>query len=47
MTYSELSTFGTLRKMYKLGPVSMFYRLLDDWKLISTPSEVTLNLNTN
>ncbi|KAH8816657.1 hypothetical protein F5884DRAFT_896414 [Xylogone sp. PMI_703] len=31
-TYSELSEFGVLRKVYKLGPWSMYLRLLGDWK---------------
>ncbi|KOS20618.1 Glutamine-dependent NAD(+) synthetase [Escovopsis weberi] len=31
MTYKELSRFGTLRKVYHLGPYSMFLRLLEEW----------------
>ncbi|THC90686.1 hypothetical protein EYZ11_009861 [Aspergillus tanneri] len=33
MTYAELSRFGsqTLRKQHKLGPYSMFLRLLNEW----------------
>jgi len=31
MTYEELSWFGTLRKVYRCGPVSMFQRLLHIW----------------
>lgn len=29
---SELSEFGILRKVHKLGPWSMYLRLLGDWK---------------
>jgi NAD+ synthase (glutamine-hydrolysing) len=32
MTYAELSVFGRLRKEDKLGPYSMFLRLLHDWR---------------
>ncbi|KAF2749564.1 NAD+ synthetase [Sporormia fimetaria CBS 119925] len=32
MTYAELSIFGKLRKEEKLGPYSMFLRLLHDWR---------------
>lgn len=31
-TYSELSEFGILRKVHKLGPWSAYLRLLGDWK---------------
>ncbi|KAJ3269634.1 glutamine-dependent NAD(+) synthetase [Terramyces sp. JEL0728] len=40
MTYSELSTFGLLRKINKLGPYSMFKRLLNDWGAILNPVEI-------
>ncbi|KAI8923296.1 hypothetical protein BC831DRAFT_429144 [Entophlyctis helioformis] len=40
MTYRELSVFGTLRKIYKMGPVSMFSRLLVDWSGILSPTEI-------
>jgi NAD+ synthase (glutamine-hydrolysing) len=40
MTYSELSIFGTLRKVTKLGPFSMFKRLLNDWTPNLSPFEV-------
>ncbi|KAI8897667.1 NAD synthetase 1 [Globomyces pollinis-pini] len=40
MTYAELSTFGTLRKVHKLGPVSMFDKLLGEWGSSLTPSEI-------
>ena len=43
MSYSELSIFGTLRKVQKLGPFSMFKRLLNDWSPLLSPSEVSLN----
>ncbi|KAI1379221.1 putative glutamine dependent NAD+ synthetase [Hypoxylon crocopeplum] len=31
MTYDELTTFGHLRKVHKLGPYGMFQRLVHDW----------------
>ena len=31
MTYEELSRFGILRKINKLGPYGMFLRLLEEW----------------
>ena len=31
MTYEELGTYGRLRKVAKLGPVSMFRRLCSEW----------------
>ncbi|KAF8460628.1 hypothetical protein BDZ91DRAFT_738833 [Kalaharituber pfeilii] len=31
MTYNELSRFGTLRKVDKCGPYSMFMKLLHEW----------------
>lgn len=31
MTYDELTTFGRLRKVHKLGPYGMFQRLVHDW----------------
>jgi len=31
MTYDELGTYGRLRKVAKLGPVSMFRRLCGEW----------------
>lgn len=31
MTYKELSRFGTLRKVQRLGPYGMFLRLLQEW----------------
>ncbi|KAJ3305269.1 glutamine-dependent NAD(+) synthetase [Kappamyces sp. JEL0829] len=40
MTYAELSTFGTLRKMDKLGPVSMFESLLNLWGTMLNPREI-------
>lgn len=32
ITYAELTAFGKLRKVSKLGPYSCFRRLLNDWK---------------
>jgi NAD+ synthase (glutamine-hydrolysing) len=40
MTYAELSIFGKLRKEEKLGPYSMFLRLLHDWRGQYGPREV-------
>lgn len=40
MTYAELSVFGRLRKEEKLGPYSMFLRLLHDWRDQYQPREV-------
>jgi NAD+ synthase (glutamine-hydrolysing) len=40
MTYDELSRFGILRKMNKLGPYSMFLHLLNEWKDKMGPSDV-------
>lgn len=31
MTYDELTTFGRLRKVNKLGPYGMFQRLVHEW----------------
>ncbi|KAF2403210.1 glutamine dependent NAD+ synthetase [Trichodelitschia bisporula] len=31
MTYDELSKFGILRKVHKLGPFGMFQRLIHEW----------------
>jgi NAD+ synthase (glutamine-hydrolysing) len=40
MTYDELSTFGRLRKVNKLGPWGMWERLTHDWKDKMGPREV-------
>jgi NAD+ synthase (glutamine-hydrolysing) len=40
MTYAELSIFGRLRKEARLGPYSMFLRLLHEWKDEYSPREV-------
>ena len=39
MTYSELGMFGTLRKVYRCGPVSMFRKLCVTWVQFS-PREI-------
>jgi len=39
MTYAELNEYGRLRKIMKSGPVSMFERLLFEWKHL-TPREI-------
>src|SRR5689334_1602980 len=33
MTYQELTIFGRLRKLNKLGPLGMFQRLVHDWSV--------------
>ncbi|KAI9209852.1 glutamine-dependent NAD(+) synthetase with GAT domain-containing protein [Polychytrium aggregatum] len=40
MSYDELSVFGTLRKVAKCGPVSMFRKLLVEWGSFLSPTEV-------
>lgn len=40
MTYEELSIFGTLRKVDRLGPVSAFRALLSAWRDRCAPAEV-------
>lgn len=40
MTYAELSVFGRLRKLAKMGPYSMFCRLLHTWAGVYTPRQV-------
>lgn len=40
MTYAELSVFGRLRKLAKMGPYSMFCRLLHTWASVYTPRQV-------
>ncbi|KAF8518931.1 hypothetical protein BU17DRAFT_75991 [Hysterangium stoloniferum] len=41
MTYDELSIFGRLRKIEKLGPYSMFTRLLrSEWAKTLSPSQI-------
>ncbi|KAF2754473.1 putative glutamine-dependent NAD(+) synthetase [Pseudovirgaria hyperparasitica] len=44
LTYSELSTFGIMRKQYKLGPYGCFQRLLHDWKDEMTPREIAVKV---
>ena len=39
MTYAELSRFGTLRKVHRCGPVSMFEKLVHEWNHLR-PGEV-------
>lgn len=39
LDYDELETFGKLRKIHRLGPVSMYRRLLIMWNHLS-PTEV-------
>lgn len=40
MTYDELSRYGILRKIKKLGPFSMFLHLLHEWKDKMRPEDV-------
>nr|XP_006642713.1 PREDICTED: glutamine-dependent NAD(+) synthetase isoform X1 [Lepisosteus oculatus] len=40
MTYSELSVFGSLRKIAKCGPYSMFCKLIHTWREICSPAQV-------
>ncbi|KAK2099919.1 hypothetical protein P7K49_021267 [Saguinus oedipus] len=40
MTYTELSVYGKLRKVAKMGPYSMFCKLLGMWRHIWTPRQV-------
>lgn len=40
MTYHELSVFGRLRKVSKLGPYGMWTRLVSEWKDDYTPRQV-------
>ncbi|KAF7459580.1 glutamine-dependent NAD(+) synthetase [Marmota monax] len=40
MTYTELSVFGRLRKIAKMGPYSMFCKLLNMWRDTCTPRQV-------
>ena len=40
MTYDELSVFGRLRKVHKLGPWGMWERLIHDWRDKMGPREV-------
>jgi len=41
MTYQELTIFGRLRKLNKLGPFGMFQRLVHDWSIdrVKTPED--------
>ncbi|XP_028688918.2 glutamine-dependent NAD(+) synthetase isoform X1 [Macaca mulatta] len=40
MTYAELSVYGKLRKVVKMGPYSMFCKLLGMWRHVCTPRQV-------
>lgn len=40
MSYDDLSIYGRLRKVEKLGPYSMFIKLVDEWGEIMSPAEV-------
>ena len=43
MSYDELSVFGRLRKVNRLGPVGMFRKLVYKWKEKLDIPEVSLN----
>jgi NAD+ synthase (glutamine-hydrolysing) len=36
MSYAELGVFGSLRKISRCGPVTMFLKLLQLWKHLNT-----------
>lgn len=40
MTYNELSIYGRLRKVEKLGPYGMFTKLIYEWGDILSPQEI-------
>ncbi len=40
MTYDDLSTYGVLRKIYNLGPVSMFLKICAQSATYLNPLEV-------
>ncbi|TPX32426.1 NAD+ synthase (glutamine-hydrolysing) [Synchytrium microbalum] len=40
MTYKELSVYGTLRKVARCGPFSMFTKLLQQWGPTLSPAEI-------
>ncbi len=42
MTYDELSVFGTLRKVARCGPYSMFTKLVGQWGKELSPIQVVL-----
>ena len=44
MTYAELSVYGRLRKVAKMGPYSMFCKLLNMWKDTCSPRQVRSGL---
>ncbi len=40
MTYQELSAFGTLRKVARCGPYSMFTKLVQSWGTKLSPFQI-------
>jgi hypothetical protein len=42
MTYDELSVYGRLRKLNKLGPYGMFTKLCSEWGHMLSPVQVSL-----
>lgn len=45
MTYDELDIYGRFRKIARSGPLTMFERLLHQWKHI-TPREISRKVKT-
>jgi len=43
MSYAELGLFGSLRKIHRCGPVSMFIKLVNVWEHLS-PAEVAVKV---
>ena len=46
LTYKELSIFGRLRKVSKLGPFGTWEKLLYEWQDIMTPHEIYEKVKT-
>lgn len=40
MTYDELTIFGRLRKVARCGPVTMYQKLVHEWRGVHSPSVV-------
>jgi NAD+ synthase (glutamine-hydrolysing) len=40
MSYNELSMYGHLRKVEKLGPYGMWQKLLHEWGHMLSPQEI-------
>ena len=46
LTYKELSVFGRLRKVSKLGPFGTWEKLIHEWQDIMTPQEIFEKVKT-